>query len=63
MSQIFEILIFSQDIWENVYYVPEINLISSRTLIKAFYLPNKQFKRNLRHSFVDEGHLKIVMPK
>ena len=25
---VFEILIFSQDIWENVYYVPEINLVS-----------------------------------
>ena len=38
---VFEILIFSQDIWENVHYVPEINLISSGTLIKAFYLANK----------------------
>ena len=28
VSQFFEILIFSQDIWENVHYVPEINLIS-----------------------------------
>ena len=26
--QFFEILIFSQDIWGNVHYVPEINLIS-----------------------------------
>ena len=25
---VFEILIFSQDIWGNVHYVPEINLIS-----------------------------------
>ena len=25
---VFENLIFSQDIWENAYYVPEINLIS-----------------------------------
>ena len=25
MSQFFEILIFSQDIWGNVHYVPEIN--------------------------------------
>ena len=24
----FEILIFSQDIWQNVHYVPEVNLIS-----------------------------------
>ena len=27
-SKFFEILIFSQDIWGSVYYVPEINLIS-----------------------------------
>ena len=26
--QFFEILIFSQDVSENVHYVPEINLIS-----------------------------------
>ena len=26
MSQFFEILIFSQDIWENVHYILEINL-------------------------------------
>ena len=40
MSQFLEILIFSQDIWGNVHYVPEINLIPWETL-KAFYLPNK----------------------
>ena len=28
VSQFSEILIFSQDIWENVHYVPEVNLIS-----------------------------------
>ena len=28
VSQFFEILIFSQDIWGNIHYVPEINLIS-----------------------------------
>ena len=28
VSQFFEILIFSQDIWGNFHYVPEINLIS-----------------------------------
>ena len=28
MSQFFEYLIFSQDIWGNVHYIPEINLIS-----------------------------------
>ena len=27
MSQLFEILIFSQDIWGNAHYVPKINLI------------------------------------
>ena len=36
-------LIFSQEIWGNVHYVLEIKLISSGTLIKAFYLPNKTF--------------------
>ena len=40
-SQFFEILIFSQDIWGYVHYVPEINLISEGTLIKTFYLPSK----------------------
>ena len=28
LSKFFEIFIFSQDIWENVHYVPEINLLS-----------------------------------
>ena len=41
MSQFFEILVFGQDIYGKVHYVPEINLISEGTLIKAFYLPNK----------------------
>ena len=41
VSQLLEILIFSQDIQGNVHYVSEINLISEGTLIKAFYLPNK----------------------
>ena len=27
MSQFFETLIFNQDIWGNVHYVPEINLV------------------------------------
>ena len=38
---VFEILIFSQDIWGDVHYVPKINLISLGTLLKAFYLPSK----------------------
>ena len=28
MTQFFEILFFGQNIWENVHYVPEVNLIS-----------------------------------
>ena len=41
VSQYFEILIFSQYIWGNVHYVPEINLISYKNLIETFYLPSK----------------------
>ena len=41
MSWFFKILIFNHHIWWNIYFVPEINLISKGTLIKAFYLPNK----------------------
>ena len=41
MFQFFEILIFSQNIWEYVHYVLEINLISYGSLIKASYLPSK----------------------
>ena len=41
MSQFFEILVFSQDIWENVDYVHEIDLISEGTLIKAFFSPEQ----------------------
>ena len=33
---VFEILIFSKDIWGNVHCVPGINLISQGTLIKVF---------------------------
>ena len=62
VSQFFEILIFSQDIYGNVHYVPEINLISEGTLIKAFISQTKQFKRNLRHGFVDDRQLKTIMP-
>ena len=53
MSQFFEILIFSQDIWENVHYAQDKNLLSP-----------KQNKLNLRHEFVDERQLKtIIMSK
>ena len=41
LSQFFEIWIFYLDIWGNVHYVPEINLISKGTLINAFYLRSK----------------------
>ena len=41
VSQLFEILIFTQDIWGNVYYVLKINLISYGTLIKVFHLPGR----------------------
>ena len=62
MSQFFEFLIFSQGIQGNVHYIPEINLISEETMIKAFYLAKKkQFKRNLRQGFVDERQLKTIM--
>ena len=57
MSQFFEILIFSQDIWGNVDYLPEINLISKGTLIKAFYLPSKTIKRL---GLVEEKQLKTI---
>ena len=63
MSRFFEILIFSQEIWGNIYYVPEINLISQETLIKAFISQTKQFERNLRHVFVEERQVKVIMPK
>ena len=45
MSQFFEILIFSQDIWGNVDYVPEINLISYGILMKVFHLPTRFCRR------------------
>ena len=41
LSQFFEIWIFYLDIWGNVHYVPEINLISKGTLINVFYLRSK----------------------
>ena len=41
MTQFFEMLVFRQDIWGNIHYVPEINLISEEKQIKVFYLPNK----------------------
>ena len=57
------ILIFTQLIWENVHYVPNKNLISEGTPIKAFYLPRKTNLKNLRGSFVDRRQLRTAMPK
>ena len=48
---VFEVLIFSQDIWGNVHYVSEINLISQGTLIKAFYLPSKANQKKSETQF------------
>ena len=48
---VFEILIFSQDIWKSVHYVLEINLISYGTLIKAFYLPSKTIQKKFETRF------------
>ena len=28
VSQFFQILVFSQDIWRNIHFAPEVNLIS-----------------------------------
>ena len=47
----FEILIFNQDIWGNVHYVPEINLISWGTLMKALYLASKPNKKKSETQF------------
>ena len=38
---IFEILIFSQDIWGNVHYVPEINRINLRNSDKSLLSPEQ----------------------
>ena len=46
--QCFWILIFSQDIWRNVHYVPEINFISQGTLINVFISIAKQKKFETR---------------
>ena len=51
MSQIFEILIFGQDIQGNFHYILEINLISEGTLIKAFYSLNKTISKKFETRF------------
>ena len=51
MSRFYKILIFSQDIWGNVHYICEINLISEGTLIKAFYLLSKTNQKKSETSF------------
>ena len=64
MSHFFDILIFSQHIWGNVHYVPEINLISHGTLKKAFYLLNKTILKKseirfCRQKTADDNDAKI----
>ena len=64
LSQFFEILVFSQEIWGNVHYVPEINLISEGTLIKAFCLTSKtNFKKSetgfCRRKTAEDNNAKI----
>ena len=55
MSKFFEIWIFIQDIWGNVHYVRETNLISWET--QPFISRSKEIERILRHGLVDERHL------
>ena len=67
VSQFFEILIFSQDIYGNVHYVPEINLISEGTLIKAFYFPNKTIQKKSETRFcsrktAEDDYVNINVP-
>ena len=50
-SHSFETWIFSQDIWGNVCYAPEINLIPLGTLIKTFYLQRKTNKKKPKSWF------------
>ena len=45
VSVFFEILIFSRDIHGHIHYVPEINLSSKGTIIKAFCLPRKTIQK------------------
>ena len=58
VSQFFESLIFSQDILGNVHHIREINLQE-----KPFISRAKLIKRNLRHGFVDQRQLKMIMPE
>ena len=51
MSQFFEILIFSQDNWGNVRYVPEINLL--RNLISSF--PDKSLYLSKKNNLKSEA--------
>ena len=56
------LLIFSHNILGNVHYVPEINLISSGILIKAFYFPSKKSLKKSETS-KDERQLKTIISK
>ena len=66
MSHLFEILIFSQDIWGNVHYVRKIKLILEGTLIKAFYIPKiiiiikKSETRFFRRKTAEDNNAKII---
>ena len=66
-SPFFEIFIFSQDIWGNAHYVPEINLTSYGTPIKAYFIPsktnlNKSDTRFCRRKTVEGNNPKINVP-
>ena len=43
MSQFFEILNFSQDIWRNIDHIPETKLSSSGTLTKTLLSPEQNY--------------------
>ena len=61
VSRCFEVLIFNQDIWGNVHYVREDNLISQGTLKKPFIYREKHIKENLTHVLVYQRELKMIM--
>ena len=47
MSQFFEILNFSQDIWGNIDYTPETKLSSSGTLTKSLLSPKQNYLKEI----------------
>ena len=54
---VFWILIFTQDIWGNVHYVPWGWSFSKKLWKKSFISQAKQIKGNLRYTFVDKREL------